>query len=100
MNSPKNFDSTYSKAWDLLLPHAEFAYNKASSKVTSVSPFKVIYRIDPLSPLDLIPCPSDQKHVKCVEEIQKLHEQVKGRIEQYTVMHQAQANKYKKKTIC
>jgi len=27
-----------SEAWDLLLPHAEFAYNKAPSKATGVSP--------------------------------------------------------------
>jgi len=45
------------KAWDLLLPHAEFAYNKAPSKATGPSPFKVVYRIDPLSPNDLTPWP-------------------------------------------
>jgi len=44
-----------SKAWDLLAPHAQFAYNKSSNKVTSLFPFKVVYGIDPLSPLDLTP---------------------------------------------
>jgi len=45
----------HAKAWYLLLPHAEFAYNKASSKATGLSPFKVVYGIDPLSPIDLTP---------------------------------------------
>jgi len=51
----------HTKVWDLLLPNAEFAYNKAHGKATSLSPFKVIYRIDPISPLDLTPRPLDQK---------------------------------------
>ena len=42
------------KAWDLLLPHAEFAYNEELNMTTGVSPFKVVYRIEPLSPLDLV----------------------------------------------
>ena len=50
-----------SKAWDLLLPHAEFAYNKAPSKDTGLSPFKVVYGLDPLAPLDLVARPQDQK---------------------------------------
>jgi len=52
---------SYSKAWDLLLPYAKFAYNKASRKATILCPFKMVYRIDPFSPLDLTPWPLDQK---------------------------------------
>jgi len=36
-----------SKMWDLLLPHVEFAYNKGPSNATGLSPFKVVYGIDP-----------------------------------------------------
>jgi len=43
------------KAWDFLLLHAELAYNRALSKTTSLSPFKVVYGIDPISPLNLTP---------------------------------------------
>jgi len=61
------------KAWDLLVHHTEFAYNRTPSKVTGMSPFKVAYGIDPLSPLDLVPQPTDQKPnidvVKCVKDI-------------------------------
>ena len=73
-----------STAWDLLLPHAEFAFNKMPNRTTSVSPFKIVYRSDPLGPLDLIPRPMDQKpsvDEQRVAEIQKLHEKVRARIE-------------------
>jgi len=73
-----------SKAWHLILPHAEFAYNKAPSKTTSMSPFKIVYWVEPLSTLDLIPRSMDEKPSveasKRVENIQNLHEKVKLKI--------------------
>jgi len=30
-------------------------------KIAGISPFKVVYGVDPLGPLDLIPMPLDQK---------------------------------------
>ena len=49
------------KAWDLLLPHAEFAYNMAPSRTTGLSPFKVVYGVEPLSPMSLVPRPLENK---------------------------------------
>jgi len=49
------------KAWDLLLPDTEFAYNRAPTRATGVSPFTVVYGTNPITPLDLTPCPLDQK---------------------------------------
>jgi len=73
------------KSWNQLLAHAEFAYNQAPSKATSLSPFKVVYRVEPLSPLDLTPRPTDQRDdvnaSKSLQEIQEIHEKVKGEIE-------------------
>jgi len=43
------------KGSDLLLPHAEFAYNCAPSRTTNESSFKVVYRQNPLGPIDLVP---------------------------------------------
>jgi len=67
---------TNSKAWDLILPHAEFTYNMAPSKTNALSPFKIVYGIEPLSTLDLIPRPLDEKSSveasKRVEEIKCL----------------------------
>jgi len=45
----------------LLLPHAKLAYNKAPSKTTRMFSLKVVYGIDPLSPLDLVPRVADEK---------------------------------------
>jgi len=88
---------------NLLLPHTEFAYNRASSKATGLSPFKVVYGIDPISPLDLTPRPSDQKPsadaATRVEEVQKIHELVRRRVEKTNASYQAQANKHKKKVV-
>jgi len=93
----------HAKAWDLLLPHAEFAYNKAPSKATGLLPFKMVYKIDPLSPIDLTPRPLAQKPsmdaAARVEEIQKLYELVKARIENTNASYEAQANKHKKKMV-
>ena len=83
----------HAKVWDLLLPYAECAYNKDPSKATGLSPFKVVYDINPLSPNDLTPRPQDQKpHVDAttrVKEIQKLHELVKARIEKTNAAYEA-----------
>jgi len=55
------------------------------SRLPVYPPFKVVYGIDPLSPLDLTLRPLDQQPsvdvVGRVEEIQKIHELVRGRIE-------------------
>ena len=45
----------------MLLPHVEFSHNRAPSKATGLSPFKVVYGIDPIGPLDLTPEPLNQK---------------------------------------
>jgi len=74
----------HTKAWDLLLPHAEFPYNRTPSRATGLSPFKVVYGIDPLGPLDLIPRSFNQKpHPDAaarVEQIKKVHKLVRVRL--------------------
>jgi len=63
----------------------------------------VVYGTDPLSPLDLIPQPLDQRPsadaAARVEEIQKLHELVKAKIEKTTLSYMAQANKHKREKL-
>jgi len=92
---------TNSKAWDLILPHAEFSYSMAPRKATSLFPFKILYGVEPLNPLYLILRPLDEKlsveASKRVEEIKHFHEQVKLKIEKSTTSYQAQANKHKRK---
>jgi len=60
----------------------------------------VVYGIDPLGPLDLVPRPLDQQPSaeadQKVEEIKKLHEWVRDRIENINATYSAQANKGRK----
>ena len=67
-----------------------------------MSSFKVVYRIDPLSPLDLVPRVTYEKPSveasNAVEEIQKLHEHARDESENST-SYQVQANKQKKSII-
>jgi len=85
--------SLRSTAWDLLSPHAEFAFNKAPNRTTGISPFKIVYGLDPLGPLDLIPRPLDQRPSadaeQRVKEIQQLHEKVRARIEKSNLYYSA-----------
>jgi len=50
-----------------------------------MSPFRVVYEVDPLGPMDLVSRPLDHKlssdAKERVKEIQKLHKQVTVRIE-------------------
>jgi len=91
------------KAWDLALPHAEFAFNKTPSNATGLSPFKVVYVLDPFSPLDLILRDMNEKpHMeasKRVEEIQKLYETVRTKIEEANASYKDHANKHRKKMV-
>jgi len=91
------------KAGDLLSPHAQFAYNRVPSKATSLSPFKVAYGIDPLSPLHLTPQPLYQKPsadaALRAKEIKKIHELVWSKIEKANAANQAPTNKHKKKMV-
>ena len=73
------------KGWDELLPHVEFAFNRAPSKTARLSPFQVVYGSNPNTPLDLTPLPIPAKYSweaeKRAKEIKDLHAQVRERIE-------------------
>jgi len=75
----------------------------APSKTTGLSPFKIVYGVEPLSPLDLTLRSLNEKPSveanKRVEEIKHIHEQVKLRIEKFNASYQAQANKHKKRVV-
>src|SRR4029079_8283196 len=85
------------KDWDLKLPHAEFAYNRAPSYATGCSPFYTCYGVNPLSPIELIPLPLESRVSLEAEtkakEIKKLHEQIKAKIEKTNELYKAKANK-------
>jgi len=88
------------KDWDLKLPHVEFAYNRSPSCATKHSPFECVYGTNPLTPLDLIPIPSESRVSFEVEtrakEIRKLHDQIRNQIEKTNEAYKANVNKHRR----
>ncbi|GJZ18426.1 transposon ty3-I gag-pol polyprotein [Tanacetum coccineum] len=56
--------TTNLKQWEELLPRAEFTYNRASNKTTGICPFKVVYGLNPSTPLDLVVLDTTSKFSK------------------------------------
>jgi hypothetical protein len=48
------------KNYEDCLPFSEFAFNRSVHSTTDYSPFEIIYRFNPITPLDLIPLPIDK----------------------------------------
>ena len=88
------------KDWHLKLPHAEFAYNRSPFYTTKHSPFKCVYGINPLTPLDLIPIPTESRvsfeAENRAKEMRKLHEQIRGHIKRTNEAYKARANKHRR----
>ena len=69
------------KDWDLKLPHVEFAYNRSPPYATKHSPFECVYGVNPLTPLDLLPIPTESRVSFEAEtrakEMKKLYERIR-----------------------
>ncbi|GJR44467.1 putative CCCH-type zinc finger family protein [Tanacetum coccineum] len=65
------------KQWDLILPQAEFAYNRSVNCTTCKSPFEVVYGRNLITPLDLVPVPKvgwfSEEGGDQSEQIKELH---------------------------
>ena len=89
------------KNWEDCLPYVEFAYNRSVHSTTGCSPFEVVYGFNPLTPLDLIPLPVEERvnldGKKKAEFVKQLHEKVRQHIERRTEQYATQANKGRKK---
>ena len=46
------------KQWDMILPQIEFTYNWFLDQSIGMSPFEVVYGVNPIGPLDLVPYPT------------------------------------------
>jgi len=68
------------KSWEECLPFVEFVYNRIVHSTTSFSPFKIVYGFNPLTPIDLIPLPFEEKvsldDEKKTKMVRQLHEVV------------------------
>nr|GEU64342.1 hypothetical protein [Tanacetum cinerariifolium] len=67
------------KQWDLILPQAEFAYNRSVNRTTGKSPFEVMYGRNLITPLDLV----------YVLEVGQFSEEGAGQSEQIKELHQS-----------
>jgi len=69
------------KNWEDCLPFIEFAYNRSVRSTTDFSLFEIIYGFNPLTPLDLLSLPVNERTSldgqKKAEMVKKLHESVR-----------------------
>ncbi|KAJ0522029.1 putative nucleotidyltransferase, Ribonuclease H [Helianthus annuus] len=91
------------KQWDLVLPQAEFAYNRSCHKSTGKSPFFIVYGRNPFTPLDLAP-PTDMSRLSTdgeirAAQIQDIHQQVRAQIAKHNLQYQEAANKHRRAII-
>ncbi|KAJ9541339.1 hypothetical protein OSB04_027845 [Centaurea solstitialis] len=91
------------KKWDLVLPQAEFAYNRSNHSSTGRSPFFVAYGRNPFTPLDLTPLP-ELDHFSAegdeqAAQIKRLHEQVREQIVKHNLQYQARVNKHRRQVV-
>jgi hypothetical protein len=85
------------KNWEKCLPHVEFAYNRTFHSTTSYSPFEIVYGFNPLTPLDILPLPTNEfanlDGQKKADAIRELHAKVRANIEKKNKQYAKQANK-------
>lgn len=89
--------------WEECLPHVEFAYNRAVHSTTQLCPFEVVYGFKPITPLDLLPLPIQQRvnmeALKRADFVKKIHEKTKEAIEKKGKHIAEQVNKKRKKVL-
>ena len=79
------------------LPFIEFVYNRSVHSFIEYSPFEVVYGFNPLTLLDLMPLPTDERvslyWKKKAEMLKQLHEHVRQQIEKKNKQYASKANK-------
>ncbi|KAL3575142.1 hypothetical protein D5086_023243 [Populus alba] len=85
------------KSWEECLPFIEFAYNRTVHLATSFSSFEIVYGFNPLTPMDLIPLPFEERvsldGEKKAKMVRELHEGVRLQIEKKYRIYASKANK-------
>ncbi|GJY22045.1 RNA-directed DNA polymerase [Tanacetum coccineum] len=85
------------KQWDLILPQAEFGYNRSVNRTTGKIPFEVVYGRNPITPLDLVPVPAvgqfSKEEVDQSEQIKELHRSVQEQIIRHNKQYKEHADK-------
>ncbi|GJS05495.1 RNA-directed DNA polymerase [Tanacetum coccineum] len=91
------------KQWDLILPQAEFAYNRLVNRTTCKSPFEVLYGRNLITPLDLVPVPElgqfSEEGADQSEQIKELHRSVQEQIIRHNKHYKEHADKRCKQVL-
>jgi len=91
------------KSWEEFLPFIEFAYNRTVHSTTGFSPFEIVYGFNPLTPMDLIPLPFEEKvslyGEKKAKMVRQLHGGVRLQIEKKNILYASKANKGRKLVV-
>ena len=85
------------------MPHVEFAHNRAVHSTMQLCPFEVVYGFKPITPLDLLPLPLQERvnmeASKRADFVRKIHEKTKEAIEKKGKYNAARVNKKRKEVI-
>ena len=91
------------KELEKCLPITEYAYNHARHSTTGKSPFEVIYGFNPLSPLDILPLPLQERANMDASAraayLKKMHEETHSTIERQVQRLSAKLNINKSPTV-
>jgi hypothetical protein len=91
------------KSWEQCFPFVEFAYNRTVHSTTGFSPFEIVYDFNPLTPMDLIPLPFEERvsldGEKKAKMVRQLHEGVRLQIEKKNRLYDSKANKGRKLVV-
>ena len=85
------------------MPFIEFAYNRSVHSTTEFSPFEIVYGFNPLTPMDLIHLPLDERVSldgnRKAQVVKTLHESVRQQIEKTNRVYVTKANKRRKHVV-
>src|SRR3954469_19996866 len=91
------------REWEECLPHVEFAYNRAVHTTTQLCPFEVVYGFKPITPLDLLPLPlQDRVNMEASQRadyVKKIHEKTREAIEKQGKNVAAARNQSRKQVL-
>jgi hypothetical protein len=91
------------RVWEECLPHVEFAYNRVVHSTTQLCPFEVVYGCKPITPLDMLPLPIQERvnmeASKGADFMRKIHEKTKEAIENKSKYNVDPVNKKRKEVL-
>jgi hypothetical protein len=91
------------REWEDCLPHVEFAYNRAVHSTMQLCPFEVVYGFKPITPLDLLPRPIEERvnmeASKRADFVRKIHVKTKEAIEKKDKYTADRANKKRNEVL-